>query len=80
MNRIFFTGMAAFLLLSLFVCGQNKSSIVLYRENIYQGSVVTYKINVNDTLLIRLKNASFSHLMRHLAIMPSGSIIQDNRI
>ncbi len=59
MNRIFFTGMAAFVLLSLFVSGQNKSSIVLYRENIYQGSVVTYKINVNDTLLIRLKNASF---------------------
>ncbi len=59
MNRIFFTGMAAFMLLSLFTSGQNKSSIVLYRENIYQGSVVTYKINVNDTLLIRLKNASF---------------------
>lgn len=47
------------MLLSLFTSGQNKSSIVLYRENIYQGSVVTYKINVNDTLLIRLKNASF---------------------
>lgn len=59
MNRIFFTGMAAFMLLSLFISGQNISSIVLYRENIYQGSVVTYKINVNDTLLIRLKNASF---------------------
>lgn len=47
------------MLLSLFISGQNISSIVLYRENIYQGSVVTYKINVNDTLLIRLKNASF---------------------
>lgn len=59
MNRFFFTGMAAFMLFSLFVSGQEKSSIVLYRENIYQGSAVTYKINVNDTLLIRLKNASF---------------------
>ena len=47
------------MLFSLFFSGLEKSSIVLYRENIYQGSAVTYKINVNDTLLIRLKNASF---------------------
>jgi len=35
------------------------SKVIIYRENNYQGSAISYKVFANDSLLVRLKNNSY---------------------
>lgn len=52
---ILFIGIA----LSSFADDFIPAKIVIYRENVYQGSAISYKVYLNDAFLVKLKNNSY---------------------